>query len=109
MKALKIFTLVALVATLASFTFANKSANKTEETKVEASYAFFKLVNDTNQKIRIHTGSGVVSLNKRGGSTSITCKPGRKIYTAPRGTKDKFIFKVTSSMCGKTVKLSKYL
>lgn len=109
MKALKIFTLVALVAALASFTFADKSANKTEETKVEANFAHFKLVNDTNTKVRIHTGYGVVSLNKRGGSTSITCRPGKKVYTAPRGSKDRFLFKVTSSMCGKTVKLSKYL
>lgn len=109
MKALKIFTLVAFVAALASFTFADKSANKTEETKVETNFAYFKLVNDTNQKVRIHTGYGVVSLNKRGGSTSITCRPGKKVYTAPRGSKDKFLFKVTSSMCGKTVKLSKYM
>jgi hypothetical protein len=108
MKALKIFTLIALVATMASFTLADKTSTKVEE-KVEANFAHFKLVNDTNTKIRIHTGYGVVSLNKRGGSTSITCRPGKKVYTAPRGTKDKFLFKVTSSMCGKTVKLSKYM
>lgn len=109
MKTLKIFALIALVASLASFTFVNKSVEKTEDTKVEASFAHFKLINDTNQKVRIHTGYGVVSLNKRGGSTSITCRPGKKVYTAPRGSKDKFLFKVTSSMCGKTVKLSKYM
>lgn len=65
----------------------------------------FKLVNDTGSKISIHTGTGVANLNK-GSSTSITCKIGKKIYTASRGTKDKFLFKVSSSHCGKTVKLS---
>ncbi|CAA6825265.1 MAG: Unknown protein [uncultured Sulfurovum sp.] len=65
----------------------------------------FKLVNDSGSKLSIHTGTGVANLNK-GSSTSITCKVGKKIYTADRGTKDKFIFKVNSSHCGKTVKLS---
>jgi hypothetical protein len=71
--------------------------------------AHFKLVNDTTQQVRIHTGSGVVSMNKRGGMTSITCTAGRKVYTAPKGIKDRFLFKVTSDMCNKTVKLSKYM
>ncbi|CAA6817789.1 MAG: Unknown protein [uncultured Sulfurovum sp.] len=65
----------------------------------------FKLVNDTGSKISIHTGTGVSNLNK-GSSTSITCKVGRSIYTATRGTKDNFLFKISSSHCGKTVKLS---
>ncbi|WP_299462541.1 hypothetical protein [uncultured Microscilla sp.] len=108
MKTLKIFTLVACVAALASFTMADKAPAKVEK-KVETNFAHFKLVNDTGNKVRIHTGYGVVSLNKRGGSTSVTCRPGKKVYTAPRGSKDKFLFKVTSGMCGKTVKLSKYL
>lgn len=108
MKTLRIFVLVAFVASLASFIMVDKTPAKAGKND-ETTFAYFKLVNDTNQKMRIHTGSGVVSLNKRGGSTSITCRPGRKVYTAPRGSKDKFLFKVTSSMCGKTVKLSKYM
>ncbi len=70
--------------------------------------ASMKIKNDTGSKIRIHTGSGVVTLQK-GSSTSISCKVGKKVHTAPKGVKDKFLFKITSKMCGKTVKLSKYL
>jgi hypothetical protein len=65
----------------------------------------FKLLNDTGSKVSIHTGSGIANLNK-GSSTSITCKTGRKVHTASSGSKDKFLFKVTSSHCGTTVKLS---
>jgi Cu/Ag efflux protein CusF len=64
-----------------------------------------KIINDTSSKISIHTGSGVSNLNK-GSSTSFTCKPGKKIYTAKKGMKENFIFKVTSSHCGTSVKLS---
>jgi hypothetical protein len=65
----------------------------------------FKLINDTGSKLRIHTGSGIVSLNN-GSSTSVTCNPGKKVYTADGGTKDKFLFKVSSSHCGSSIKLS---
>lgn len=68
-----------------------------------------KIVNDTDNDVRIHTGSGVVNLTSGGGSTSITCEVGNKIYTAPNGSKKDLIFEVTSDMCGETVKLSKYL
>jgi len=67
--------------------------------------ASLKLVNDTRGKMSVHTGSGIANLNK-GSSTSFTCKPGAKIYTAEKGKKQDFIFKVESSHCGKTVKLS---
>ncbi len=93
--------------------YSNQSVKTTNHSiKIEATVApnasSFKLVNDTGSKIRLHTGSGVVSLNN-GSSTSISCNNGRKIYTAPNGSKDEFIFEVDDSMCGKTVKLSKYL
>lgn len=68
-----------------------------------------KIVNDTDDDIRIHTGSGTVTLTRRGGSTSITCKAGTKIHTAPDGVKKDLIFTVEDEMCGKTVKLSEYL
>ncbi|MDQ7089246.1 MAG: hypothetical protein Q9M50_01160 [Methylococcales bacterium] len=64
-----------------------------------------KIINDTGSKMSVHTGSGIANLNK-GGSTSVTCKPGKKIYTANKGTKGSFLFKVTSSHCGTSVKLS---
>jgi hypothetical protein len=71
-----------------------------------ATYASsFKIQNDTGSKVSIHTGSGVSNLNN-GSSTSVTCNTSKKVYTASRGTKDKFLFNITSSICGSTVKLS---
>jgi hypothetical protein len=68
-----------------------------------------KILNDTDNEIKIHTGSGVVTLNANGGSTSISCNVGTKIYTAPNGSKKDLIFEIDDTMCDKTVKLSKYL
>lgn len=68
----------------------------------------FKVLNDTDGEIQIHTGAGFVELNK-GASTSITCEAGREIRRANKGKKGDVIFVVDDSMCGKTVKLSKYL
>ena len=68
----------------------------------------FKILNDTDADVQIYTGSGFVELNK-GASTSITCEPGREIRKANKGKKGDVIFTVDDSMCGKTVKLSKYL
>ncbi|WP_338790126.1 hypothetical protein V9L05_04485 [Bernardetia sp. Wsw4-3y2] len=107
-----LFLSLLMMACMMSF-YSNQSVKTTNHSiKIEATVApnasSFKLINDTGSKIRIHTGSGVVSLNN-GSSTSISCNNGRKIYTAPNGSKDDFIFEVDDSMCGKTVKLSKYL
>lgn len=63
-----------------------------------------KLVNDTEKKVNVHTGTGSVTLNPRGGSTSFTCNPGKAIKAD-----GKEIFKVTEKMCGQTIKLSSYL
>lgn len=68
-----------------------------------------KILNDTDNELKIHTGSGVVTLNANGGSTSISCNVGTKIYTAPNGSKKDLIFEIDESMCDKTVKLSKYI
>jgi len=69
--------------------------------------ANIKLINDTKTPIRIHTGTGLVKINK-GGSTSFTCRPGKKIYSATENTgkKKKLIFKVDSNHCGKTIRLT---
>lgn len=64
-----------------------------------------KLINDTGSKQSIHTGSGFVTLNK-GGSTSFSCKTGKEVRKAERGSKKGVIFKIQSKHCGKTVKLS---
>lgn len=84
---------------------AHHDINKTE---ITTTFASFKLVNDTGDKVRIHTGSGFVSLNK-GGSTSITCNTGKEVRWAKSGKKGDVIFKISSDHCGKTIKLSKFL
>lgn len=74
-----------------------------------ATYAgSFKIKNDTGSKLSIHTGSGISNLNKNS-TTSVSCSVGKKVYTANKGTKDKFLFKITSSHCGTVVKLSSFM
>ncbi|QRM88137.1 hypothetical protein FG167_02490 [Lacinutrix sp. WUR7] len=68
----------------------------------------FSLVNDTKEKVSIYTGTGFVSLNK-GSKTSITCNTGKEVRWANKGRKGDVIFKITSDMCGKTIKLSKVM
>ncbi len=89
--------------TVAAFTVEQKSTDAAAE-----SAASFKLVNDTDADVQIHTGSGFVEINKSS-STSITCEAGREIRLANKGRKGDVLFVVTDSMCGKTVKLSAYL
>mgnify|MGYP000415695237 CR=1 FL=1 len=107
-----LFLSLLTVAFMMSFNSNQDASNNDSSINIEAVEApmgsSFKLLNDTGSKIRIHTGSGVVTLNNRS-STSISCNNGRKIYTSPNGNKGDFIFEVDDSMCGKTIKLSKYL
>ena len=62
------------------------------------------LLNDTGNKLSVHTGTGTTSLNANGGKTSFSCKVGKSIKV-----EGKEVFKVTEKMCGETVKLSTYL
>jgi hypothetical protein len=105
------FVSVVMVVFMMSF-YGNQETKTTNSIiKIEATPmgGYFKLVNDTKNDIRIHTGSGVVTLNHGGGSTSIKCNTNAKIHTAPNGSKKDFIFQVDESMCDKTIKLSAYL
>lgn len=68
-----------------------------------------KIVNDTKQDIYVFTGQAHVMLYHGGGSTSVTCEAGRKIYRSDKGKKGSLIFTIDETMCGKTVKLSSYL
>jgi hypothetical protein len=88
--------------------FAKTTLNSTASTVYIENSGSFKILNDTDSDVQIHTGSGFVELNK-GSSTSITCEAGREIRSANKGKKGDVIFVVDDSMCGKTVKLSKYL
>ncbi|MEO8234574.1 MAG: hypothetical protein ABI549_04095 [Flavobacterium sp.] len=68
----------------------------------------FSLINDTKDKVSIHTGTGFVSLNK-GSKTSIGCNIGKEVRWANEGKKGDVIFKITPEMCGKTLKLSEFI
>jgi len=82
-----------------------QTINIVNEIKLESS---FSLINDTKDKISIHTGTGFVSLNK-GSKTSIGCNVGKEVRWANDGKKGEVIFKITADMCGKTLKLSELM
>ncbi len=82
----------------------NTSSVKTETVVGES----FSLINDSKDKISIHTGTGFVSLNK-GSKTSIGCNVGKEVRWANEGKKGDLIFKITADMCGKTLKLSELM
>lgn len=82
----------------------NTTPENNEVNKVEAPDSYFKIVNDTGDKIKIHTGYGETTLNPRGGSTSVRCTSKKKVKVD-----GKVIFEITSDLCGTTVKLSEYL
>lgn len=83
----------------------NNTETILKETKTESS---FSLINDTKDKISIHTGTGFVSLNK-GSKTSIGCNVGKEVRWANEGKKGDVIFKITAEMCGKTLKISELM
>lgn len=105
-KVLVPFGFMMLLLVGASFTNVSLTFSKN---KIVVLNGFVKIVNDTPNKVEIHTGSGYVSLNARGGSTSVSCEAGKKISFANKGKKGNLIFTINSDMCGKTVKLSAYL
>ncbi len=82
----------------------NNTETVLKEVKLESS---FTLTNDTKEKVTIHTGTGIVSLNK-GSKTSIGCNVGKEVRWANEGKKGDVIFKITKEMCGETLKLSKF-
>jgi hypothetical protein len=86
------------------------SSNYSKDTaRLEVSLgSSFSLINDTKNKVSIHTGSGFVSLNK-GSKTSISCNAGKEVRWANKGKKGDVIFKIESKHCGKTLKLSKLI
>jgi hypothetical protein len=108
MKKAYLLLILSLVFTTQTTIFANANLFSNETVINSTIGGSFKILNDTDGDVQIHTGSGFVELNK-GASTSITCEVGREIRSANKGKKGDVIFTVDDSMCGKTVKLSKYL
>jgi hypothetical protein len=99
-----IIILAALCLSLTSFTTKDLSKPSIQLNVGES----FSLINDTKDKISIHTGTGFVSLNK-GSKTSIGCNIGKEVRWAESGKKGDIIFKITKDMCGETIKLSKLM
>ncbi|WP_430399774.1 hypothetical protein [Flavobacterium sp.] len=101
----KVIVILAVLSLgLTSFTN-NEMPNPSIELNVGES---FSLINDTKDKVSIHTGTGFVSLNK-GSKTSIGCNVGKEVRWAESGKKGDVIFKITKDMCGKTLKLSELM
>jgi hypothetical protein len=99
-------TLLALLTLTTSFKSSQIAALSNNDSVLLNSV---KIVNDTKQDIRIHTGQAHVMLYHGGGSTSVSCEVGRKISKSDGSKKGSLIFTINSDMCGKTVKLSAYL
>lgn len=108
MKTLLLACAVILFSAFTSVENTNITTHELTPTIEASAFASFSLINDTKEKVSIHTGSGFVSLNK-GSKTSITCNTGKEVRWAESGKKRDVIFEITSDMCGKTIKLSKFL
>lgn len=91
----RIFGLLTTIAIATAAAFAMAGGNVT-------------IKNDSDADVQIHTGSGFVEINKTS-STSVSCEPGKVISLAEKGKKKSVLFTIDESMCGKMVKLSKYL
>ena len=86
-----------------SFTVANSvEADNIQE--IGISGGKITLINDTSEKLSVHTGSGSVSLNPRGGRTSFSCNTGKKVKV-----NGNVVFTINDSHRGETIKLSTYL
>ncbi|WP_298512425.1 hypothetical protein [uncultured Kordia sp.] len=105
---MKITIITISLLSVLSFSTLSEVATTEIENTVEVYGSSFSLVNDTKNKVSIYTGSGYVTLNK-GSKTSISCKVGKTVHWANSGKKGDVIFKITSDMCGETVKLSKVM
>jgi len=106
---MKIIYVVLSICFFSAFTPIKQSESSTPNCEVsEVSVSSFTLINDTKEKVNIHTGSGFVTLNK-GSKTTINCKVGKEVRWAKSGMKKDVIFKIKSDMCGKTLKLSKLM
>ena len=103
----KLASIFALFILLSAFTKMPHESNLPTNSKEILSDSF-SLINDTSEKVTLHTGTGIVSLNK-GSKTSISCKVGKEVCWAENGKKLKVIFKIETVHCGETLKLSSFL
>lgn len=99
---MKNFLGLAMIAFICLSFTTETSLNKEEIIKESVLGGKVTLINDTSEKVKVHTGSGSVSLNPRGGKTSFSCDTGRKVKV-----NGKVVFTNNSSYCGETVYISK--
>ncbi len=104
---MKNITLLLTFALFCSFTTTSKGTHYSKFTTITSIESSITFINDSKEKITIHTGTGIVSLNK-GSKTSIGCNVGKEVCWAENGKKGEIIFKITAEMCGKTFKLSEF-
>jgi len=97
---------VAILSAFSHSAICNDNLKTSTQSNINVVYDEGKitLINDTANAIKVHTGSGEVTLNPRGGKTSFSCNPGKSIKFD-----GEVAFKVTEEMCGETIKLSTYL
>ena len=93
-----------LIGACLSYTMAADTVKTEDIEVVEKSGGKITLINDTSEKLSVHTGSGSTSLNPRGGKTSFSCNIGKKVKV-----NGDVIFTISDSHCGETIKLSEYL
>lgn len=105
MKKAILFLFFVGLTSFGTYTNSNFERNFATEKSIGES---FSLINDTKDKVSIHTSSGFVSLNK-GSKTSIGCNVGKEVRWAESGKKGDVIFKITKDMCGKSLKLSELM
>lgn len=103
----KIVLLLSIVVFSSFGSSIHKSSEKVVATEITTNGSF-SLINDTKDKVSIHTGTGFVSLNK-GAKTSIGCNVGKEVRWVDNGKKNHVIFVITANMCGKTFKLSELM
>lgn len=63
--------LILMVATATSFAKNDNTATPVGEK--------ITIVNDMDDELRVHTGFGETTLSARGGKTTVTCSPGKKV------------------------------
>ena len=92
----KAILLLSFVVLTSFSTIPNPEINSNLKTEAVLGESF-SLINDSKDKISIHTGTGFVSLNK-GSKTSIGCNVGKEVRWANEGKKGDVIFKITADM-----------
>lgn len=99
---INLFVLVCFLA----FSMVMSSYTSIQETTPQG--ISFTIKNDTDGNVRLYDGKGYYTIN-RGYTKKVNVDSGRKYYKGDKGRKGDFLFEVSSSFSGKTIKLSDYM